>query len=166
MFMAESTREMLNRIYQPIIGKSHELTAALARLQEKPKVTSGFFNGHYHKSANGEYQEDIYPISVISVMGLCDIEIDFDGISVTAKLSKESIRFFDWSLLREIPFEVYGVEQYLTDYGSNHNFDEISDIAGLSAEKEFFVSLSFPIMTGGDEILKTLETLQKTGFYY
>lgn len=73
-------------------------------------------------------------------MGLCDIEIDFDCISVTAKLSKESIQLFNRSLLR--------------------------DITSLSAEKEFFVSLSFPVITSGDEVLKTLEFLQKNGFYY
>lgn len=164
--MTENTREMLNRTYQPLIGKLHELVATLARVQEGTKVTSGFYNGHYHKNASGEYQEDIYPIPVISVTGLCDIEIDFDGISVTAKLSKESILLFDWNLLGDIPFEVYGVEQYLTDYGNSQNMDEMSDMIPMSAEKEFFVSLSFPITVREDEVCKTIEALQKNHFYY
>ncbi len=164
--MTENTREMLNRIYQPMNSVSHELVQALAKLHGGHKITGGFFNGHYHRNADGEYQADMYPISVISVRGLCDIEIDFDGISVTAKLSKESIQHFDWSLLGGIPFEVYGVEQCLTDYGSNQNPDEIGSSTRFSSEKEFFVSLSLPIRTNGEEVLKILEVLQKNGFYY
>lgn len=164
--MTENTREMLNQIYQPISNMSHELVGALTGLHGGYQITNGFFNGHYHRNADGEYQADAYPISVISVMGLCDIEIDFDGISVTAKLSKESIRRFDWGLLGAIPFEVYGAEQYLTDYGSNQNPDEIGNRTQLSAEREFFVSLSLPVTISGDDVLKILEVLQKNGFYY
>lgn len=58
--MTENTREMLKRIYQPIISKSHELVAALTKLHGGPKVTDSFFNEHYHKNSGGEYQPYVY----------------------------------------------------------------------------------------------------------
>lgn len=73
--MAENTRESLNQLYRPLDEKLHELIAKLTKLHGGFTVTSGFYNGHYHKNVDGLYQADAYPIPVISVMGLCDIQI-------------------------------------------------------------------------------------------
>ena len=70
--MAEATREILNRIYSPIIHKSHELHRTLIKQYTGSKINRGFFNGHYHKNSEGEYQPDMYPIPVISFIGLCE----------------------------------------------------------------------------------------------
>lgn len=35
------------------------------------------------------------PIPVINVKGLCNIEIDFDGVTITTKPSKNHIALFD-----------------------------------------------------------------------
>ena len=164
--MDESTREVLNQFYHPIVDKAHELIAAMTRLHGGFKTTSGFFNGHYHKNSAGSYYADAYPIPVISVMGLCDIEIDFDGISLTTKLSKKQIQLFDWRVFGEIPFEVYVVENHLTDYGNHQSADKISELTLSSAEKEFFVTLSLPITACGDKVMKLLERLQRNHFYY
>lgn len=164
--MPENTRESLNQLYRPLAEKLHELIAKLTKLHGGFKVTSGFYNGHYHKNAAGLYQADAYPIPVISVMGLCDIEIDFDGITVTTKLSKEQIATFDWNTLGDVQFEVYGVEDYLRDYGNERIVDEINGNVLPSAEREFFVSFSFPTTTGGEGIMRFLRTLQKNHFYY
>lgn len=160
--MPESTRELLNRLYRPLDEKAHELSG----LHSGFKITSGFYNGHYHKNNAGRYQADAYPIPVISVMGLCDIEIDFDGITVTTKLSKDQIAAFDWNTLGDVRFEVYGAEDYLSDYGNERVSDEIKSAVLSGAEQEFFVSFSIPMSTGGEELMRFLRTLQKNHFYY
>ena len=86
--------------------RAHEYIAEMTKLHGGFKIQSGFYNGHYHRNTEGNYQPDSYPIPVISVKGLCDIEIDFDGNSITSKLSKEQIISFDWNLLGEVRFEV------------------------------------------------------------
>lgn len=164
--MLDNTRVILNQIYRPLDEKVHELIAKLTKLHGGFKVTSGFYNGHYHKNAAGLYQADTYPIPVISVMGLCDLEIDLDCITVTTKLSKEQIARFDWNTLGDVRFEVYGVEDYLHDYGNEQAVDEIKGSVLPSEEREFFVSFSFPTTTGGEEIMRFLRMLQKNHFYY
>ena len=164
--MSENKREMLNLLYRPLDDKMRELIVTLTKMHGGYKITSGFFNGHYHKNDAGLYQEDKYPIPVISIMGLCDIEIDFDGISVTTKLSKDQIVPFDWSSFGTVSFEVYGVENYLNDYGNNLNIHALKDNVLSSPEKEFFISFSFPISTSGKEVLSFFKFLQRNHFYY
>ena len=161
-----TTRELLNNLYQPLEGKLYELIAKLTKLHSGFKVTSGFYNGHYHKNIDGLYKEDKYPIPVISVTGLCDIEIDIDDITVTTKFSREQITVFDWNKLGDIHFEVYGVKDYLSDYGNELEAGQIRNNIQSSTEKEFFISFSFPMTTNGDTIMKFMRTLQKNHFYY
>lgn len=164
--MAEATREMLNRIYSPIIHKSHELHRTLIKQYTGSKINRGFFNGHYHKNSEGEYQPDMYPIPVISFIGLCDIEFDFDTVSITTKISRNQIQLFDWNIISSVHFEIYGVENYLKDYGSEQNYDKIGDNIASSTEKEFFVSIYFPFITSIEDLAKFLTILQKNNFYY
>lgn len=164
--MPDSTRDMLNRLYAPLDDKVRGLVMALAKLNGSCQVASGFFNGHYHKNEAGQYQKDRYPIPVISVVGLCDIEIDFDGISVTTKLSKGHIVSFDWGTLGTARFEVYGVENFLNDYGNDRVSSAVKGRVQLSDEHEFFVSFFLNGDTDGKELLKFLELLRRNHFYY
>ena len=127
MVIMEGTREQLNRLYRPLDERAQEYIAEMTKLHGGFKIESGFYNGHYHKNSEGNYRPDAYPIPVISVKGLCDIEIDFDGTSITSKLSKEQIISFDWNLLGNVKFEVYGVNDFLRDYGDNYSACEISE---------------------------------------
>ena len=47
--MSNHTRELLNYLYQPLEKRAHEFTAMLAGLHGGFKISSGFFNRHYHK---------------------------------------------------------------------------------------------------------------------
>lgn len=164
--MKKSMREQLNCLYRPLDEKVREYITEMTKMHGGFKIESGFYNGHYHKNAEGKYQPDSYPIPVISVKGLCDIEIDFDGISITSKLSKEQIVSFDWNILGKMKFEVYGVDDYLRDYGENSSAGEIGKTVQNSQEKEFFISFYFPVSESGEDILKLLRKLQKNRFYY
>ncbi len=159
-------REQLNRLYRPLNEKAHEFITEMTKLHGGFKIESGFYNGHYHKNSEGNYQPDSYPIPVISVKGLCDIEIDFDGNSITSKLSKKQIISFDWNILGKIRFEVYGVNDFLQDYGDDQSAREISKLVQNSEEKEFFISFYYPASESGENVLKLLRKLQKNGFYY
>ena len=141
--MFANNREELNQLYSPLDDQMRTLFSLLTGWHGR-QVTHGWFNGHYHRDAAGTYQKDVYPIPVISIMGLCDIEIDMDGITITSKLSKEQLQAMDWSNLKGAPFEVYGAEDYLTDYGTEQDAQELLSRVVHSSEKEFFVSFCFP----------------------
>ncbi|MEL3911792.1 hypothetical protein [Treponema pedis] len=164
--MFKNTRDVLNQIYQPLNEKRIELRTKLAEAFNGLKITDGFYNGHYHRNSAGQYQADSYPIPVISIMGLCDIEIDFDGITVTTKLSKNRIESFNWNNLQDVCFEVYGAEDYLTDYGNNRTIDDIKGKVLSSIEKEFFISFSLSVDSITEKVINLLNTLQQKYFYY
>ena len=164
--MSENIRDVLNRVYKHIVEKSKEFVTALEKSQSNYKVTSGFFNGHYHKDYEGQYLADAYPIMVISIIGLCDIEVDFDSITVTTKLSKVQTQIFDWKVLDGTSFEVYGVDNYLIDYGSNQGLDAICEKILPSTEKEFFISFYLPVIISANEIITMINTLRSNEFYY
>jgi hypothetical protein len=156
----------LNQLYYPLDGKARKLVKALVKLPGFPKVTTGFFNGHYHKNDSGQYQEDKYPIPVVSIKDLCDIEIDFDEISVTTKLKKDQVVSFDWGTIGAVQFEVYGVEDYLNDMGNDQDIAIIKENVLVSKEEEFFVSFFFHLSADAVEVSEFLDFLRKNHFYY
>ena len=164
--MTENTRDLLNKLYLPLDKKANEFIAAMSKLHGGFKLKSGFFNGHYHKNEIGNYQEDVYPIPVISVIGICDVEIDFDDLTVTTKLNRDQAMAFDWSPFKALRFEVYGVDDYLCDYGNDNNIETLTDRLADSSEKEFFVTFSLPVDTNGEDMLRFVRKLQRSGFYY
>ena len=161
----KNSRENLNQLYSLLDDQMWALLPLL-RDWHGMKITYGYYNGHYHKDAAGEYQKDVYPIPVISVMGLCDIEIDFDGTTVTAKLSREQLEETDWSDWAGIPFEVYGFEDYLLDFGTGQNAKEMRRRALASLEKEFFISFFLPPAAQTDQVMCCLESIYRKQFYY
>ena len=81
-------------------------------------------------------------------------------------LSKEQIIGFDWNLLGKVRFEVYGVKDFLRDYGDDQSTCEISKSVQNSEEKEFFISIFIPANESGESALKLLRNIQMHGFYY
>ena len=161
----ENFRELLNGLYEPLNGRADELKVMLSGMCGC-KMTDGFYNGHCHKSDSGEYVADAYPIRVISVPGLCDIEVDFDSIAITAKLAKETAAEFDWQLFKNAHFEVYGVEDYLQDYGNSENIAAINGSISACTEKELFVTFCLPAGTAAADVLRIVQKLRECGFYY
>ncbi len=58
--------------------------------------------------------QEYFPIPVIIIVGCCDIEVGFDAVSGSTKLSRMEAEAFDDSLLAKYEFEAYGVENYHT----------------------------------------------------
>lgn len=157
----------------------NEIHAAYFRLETKQAeilhalphgifaLESGWYNGHYHQTDTGEWQREAYPIPVIGVKGLCDIEIRFDKISVSAKLKREAALAHSYEKFSEYEFEVFGVEDYLADfYHKGLTIQEMKENICACSEAEIGFSFVFPFDMEGKQLLEFVKLLRREGFYY
>ncbi|MDE6748304.1 MAG: hypothetical protein K2K21_04470 [Lachnospiraceae bacterium] len=161
-------KEWLNEIntaYYRLEMKNAEIIHALFnRIFE---LEFGWFNGHYHKNDAGEWHRESYPIPVISVKGFCDIEIQFDKITVSTKLKREAALSYSFEKFSEYEFEVYGVEDYLADfYHDGQMIQEMKENISACDEAEIGFSFAFPFDVEGKQIFEFVKLLRREGFYY
>lgn len=155
----------LNQLYRRLDERCTALTSAL-RAASFP-ATYAYHNGHYRKNDAGSYEMDYFPIPVISVDRLCDLEINLEMISISAKLKREHALLFDYEKLARFQFEVYGVEDYLADYyRDGMPFEALRSNLGASGEAEIGFSLYFAADTPPVVIVEAVQFLQREGFYY
>ena len=161
-------KELLNEIntaYNRLEMKNAEIIHALFhRIFE---LESGWFNGHYHKNDDGEWHRESYPIPVISVNGFCDIEIQFDKITVSTKLKRDVALAYSFEKFSEYGFEAYGVEDYLTDfYHDGQMIQEMKENICVCDEAEIGFSFIFSFDVDGKQIFEFVKLLRREGFYY
>jgi len=111
----------LNNIYEPALKDINFLTEMLKN--NNIEFILYFFNNHQIK-INNKYIKELYPIPVVS----CKIKnIEFDlGVDiiktnsyvgfVEITLNKKDILNFNFDKLKDFVFEIYGVDNCLTDY--------------------------------------------------
>lgn len=158
------SRELLNEAYSQMEAKRGKIVCAFT--QYGFELESGWYNGHYQKNGDGEWVRDAYPIPVISVRGLCDIEIQFDGITVTAKMKRTAALAYPFDKLMAYEFEAYGVEDYLSDYyHPGQTVQDLKDNIRASSEKEIGFSFAFPFETESKQVLEFAKLLRQEGVY-
>ncbi|WP_462361556.1 hypothetical protein [Parvimonas micra] len=101
----------LQNFYSNIEKIAEILTSSLKN--QSLSIDSGWYNDHYHIE-NGNWIREAYPIKVLTLNGLCDIEIGFFNIAITSKLKKEQALSYNFSSLESLnlKYDVYGVENF------------------------------------------------------
>lgn len=153
------------------IEKIAEVLASSIKNQNLP-IDSGWYNDHYHIE-NGNWIREAYPIKVLTLNGLCDIEIGFFNIAITSKLKKEQALSYNFSSLEalDLKYDVYGVENFLLDF-KNEFFDEKETIKNKiknSSEKDIAFSFYFELNSSKSNIQKivnTINLLRANKFFY
>ena len=155
-----------------------ELNTFYARLESKVleiandicvgfPLTWGWYNGHFHKGENEKWIREAFPIPVITIDGLCDIEININKITVSTKLSREKALEYHYEKFKNVAFESYGIENYLLDfYTSDMVLDDLKDNILKSDEKEIGFSFLFNFDEPIVNITQMLHFIEKEGFYY
>ena len=111
MVFDDKIMQEINKAYYVLDKKRAEIIHALShRMWE---LESGWYNGHFHRKPNGDWERESYPIPVVTVRGLCDVEIGFEKITVTAKLKRRQALAYSFNKFTDFHFEAYGVENYL-----------------------------------------------------
>lgn len=160
-------------------GLLKEINAAYYRLEMKQaeiahalfhrifELEFGWYNGHYHKGGDGNWLRESYPIPVIGVKGFCDIEIQFDKISISTKLKRDVALACSFEKFSGYEFEAYGVENYLADfYHAGQTVLEMKENICTSDEREIGFSFVFPFDIEGKQIREFVKLLRREGFFY
>lgn len=157
------TFNILNDIYKPLHERATAMTDRLKKVGLDARL--GWYNMHYRGTDDGRYSPDYFPIPVISVAGLCDVEINIDAISVTAKLTRSDAITKDLDRLG-LPYEAYGVEDWLKSFRTaDTSPEQMRRAIAESSEKEIF--FGFSLIDGEpDAVVEFVKLLQKQGFYY
>ncbi len=161
------TRKDLNDVYKKLDLKAMELSYPFNKIHGNFQYSVGFYNGHYGKNENGEYEMDYFPIPVISIRKICDIEVGIEKISVSTKLKKEEALIFNYSKLNGYIFEAYGVEDYLEDfYIKGDTTEQLINKIQNCKEKEIGFAFFLSDDIDGNTMYKFVNFLKRNGFYY
>ena len=153
-------RNQLNEIYKKLDGKAQDISKLL-------HCTFGYYNGHYHKNTAGNYEIDYFPIPVISVKGLCDVEIELNHISIATKLSRNRAISYNFEKIKSYNFEAYGVENYLDDfYLAGDTISSMIEKIKASKEENVFFSFYFPFEVSACIVSEFVNFIGKEGYFY
>lgn len=157
--------QSLQRCYARLETKSAQIAQAL--LPGTFPLESGWYNGHYHRGEDGAWIRESYPIPVIRVNGLCDVEVQLDHISLSTKLRRSAALDFSFVPVAGYTFEAYGVEDYLADfYHPGQTIEELKENLRTCKEEEIGFSFTFPFDTDVEQVLELVQLLGREGFYY
>lgn len=157
----ENTIQVLNDIYKPIYEYVQSLLKALK--ESDYDYEWRFYNNHSIKKDNQWYLE-YFPIPVVTIKNICDIGIDINRIFVECKMKKEKAIGFDWKLITDYKFEVYGVEDYLNDfYNSSLKLDDISERINQSNENEIGIAFECSYLEEKSNLLELVNKLESMG---
>ncbi len=155
--------ERLDALYGRLERRRDELLRALSG----ERVECGWYSGHYHRQKDGQWAREAWPIPVIAVKGLCDVEIQFDALGVSAKLTREAALECAFEAAQGVPFEAYGVEDYLADYyRSGQPIETLRERVRASTEGEIGFAFTLPFETEGARLHDFLRALRAEGFFY
>ena len=156
--------EELNIFYSRLESKATEIVNSIYPVFSP---LWGWYNGHFHKNENGEWERESFPIPVIELSGLCDIEVSIDRITVSTKLLRNIALEYQYEKIRNMAFECYGIENYLLDfYTGDIKFDDLKKNIANSDEKEVGFSFVFNFNESTENIKNLLCFIKREGFYY
>lgn len=116
-----------------------------------------------------EYNEPFYPIPVVQIGKLCDVEFWLDKIIITARINLRDLTMFDISKLQPYEYEFYGCKEYpFLFYKKNDDIDlneKLNKLHKLN-EKEIGIQIYLNQEEGKETIIKCVNFLRKQNVFY
>lgn len=161
----EVDKFQLNKAYYQLHLKSTELASGLFhRIFE---IESGWHHGKHLTNADGQTYMSHFPLSVVSVKGYCDVEVDFDEIIVYTKLARKTAMQYSFEKFKDYPFEAYGTDDYHTNlHPYEATIDAFSTTLRYCDEKEIEFRFRFDYSVTGGQMYEFVKLLRREQFYY
>lgn len=157
--------QTLNAVYKSLSDRAKQIYGVI--INEGFEASLGFFDGHFVRTKNNTFEKEHFPIPVIAIQHLCDIEIGLKYTSITTKLSRDDAFDFPFCQVFQTPFEAYGVENFQTDfYHHGMHLENLRKNIENSEESEIFFTFFHDKETHPEQILAFLSLLKKKGFFY
>ena len=179
MDLNEKFKADLNEFYQSLTAKAQSLMKALMPLVDPQLLMSmSYLIKHYIRNMYkrreatpekaAETSEDNYPIPVIRLSDLCEVEIYTDVISVFTRMKCSEVEKFDFLQLAGYTFEVYGYDSgRLIDFSDGETtLQETKDNILKSNTEVADFYFDFPFDCGEDEILTLVTLLHDARFFF
>ena len=156
--------QQLQKIYAKLDDQQAIIYQALRR--RVWTLESGWFNGRFHKTIGDRYIREAYPIPVISIIGLCDIEVHFDKVSVLARLEREVALAKSFGDFVQFDFVARsGEDDTLIFYEPGMTIPEMKKNIADSEDSEIEFEFRFPSDITGRQIFEFSDSLRIDGFY-
>ena len=169
----------LNELYSTLTAKSQNLMKALMPLVHPGLLMSmSYVIKHYIRNMYKRREttpenatscsEDNYPIPVIRLSDLCEVETYTDVISVFTRLRRRDVESFDFSLLSGYGFEAYGYDSgQLIDFSdSGGELSGIKDNILKSNTEVADFYFDFPFDADENDISALVTLLHNSGFFF
>lgn len=129
-------------------------------------LSHGWYNGHYRKGAGGAWQRESFPIPVIHVEGLCEVELPFESIAVTARLTRASALTYRFDRLADYDYELLSAEDMQTEYYHRGMSDsERQTRLEASHEPQLLITVHLPPDVSDGELVRLIGILLQDGFF-
>ena len=157
--------QQLQKIYAKLDDQQAIIYQALRR--RVWTLESGWFNGRFQKTIGDRYSREAYPIPVISIIGLCDIEVHFDKVSVLAKLERDTAlaKCFDGFVHYDFTARS-GEDDTLIFYEPGMTIPEMKKNITDSEDSEIEFEFRFPSDITGRQVFEFADFLRIDGFYH
>ncbi len=159
----------MDRMYSLVDRKQKELALTLEKDRYRCKLA--WYNNEYNYAYDGEGEAVIlHPIPVISIDGVCQIQILFDKINVAALIRPKNALSCDYGVLQRYSFRVRDESMdYRSEYYNSGNCQDITElmekIVGCGKRCLAFV-FTLPLETNGESMSELVSLLRRERFFY
>ena len=164
--------EMNDRLLTELNAEYHMLEMKMAEVMFSLfhrifDLESGWYNGYYDKNEAGEWILGSYPIPVVSVKGLCDIEIRFDSVFVSAKLKRSTALAHSFDKLSSFEFYACDDDDFFTFFHQpGQSVQDMKAHIRTSDARAVRFSFIFPFEVEGKQLFELAKLLRREGFYF
>ena len=163
-----SIESQLTQIYNQLNNKAQRLSCSLNWRIYKFELELHMSSLMYYEN---EDESDIsYPIPVVQIDKLCDVEYWLDKIIITSRINIKDALVFDFNKLNIYDWELYGCRQYpYLFYNKNDNHiildDKLNELIKLD-ENEIGIQIYLNKDEDSENVIKCIDKLRKFNLFY
>lgn len=110
-----------------------------------------------------DWEQELYPIPLLSLAGVCDIGLDVSRTFIEARLARKEALAMDWQLFSAYEAEVYGSKDCFLDFAAPARalpFSGLAEKLLQSSEEEVCLCLTLPALTPPEVLLQAVVLLE------